>query len=251
VVLVGAVGVEAEVGTGAAANTGAGANTRAAVAANTGAATIVDKAAVYPEAPLWHDGMLFYVEYAGGDIKTWDGSVVRRYWKKEGCGPSGLIEFGKGHLLVACYDANSLMEIDERGTEVRTFAADSSGKPFHGPNDFAADGHGGIYFSASGTYDVAAPITGAVLHLSAGGAAPTEVANTIHYPNGLTLSKDGKSLLVAEMLAGRIIAFAVHPDGFLGERRVWARMQDLAPPTPNQDAYNGPDGFKLGPDGNY
>ncbi len=88
-------------------------------------------------------------------------------------------------------------------------------------------------------------------NLRAGAVAPTEVANTIHYPNGLTLSKDGKSLLVAEMLAGRIIAFVVRADGSLGERRVWARMQDLAPPTPHQDAYNGPDGFKLGPDGNY
>ncbi|HEY2340849.1 MAG TPA: SMP-30/gluconolactonase/LRE family protein, partial [Steroidobacteraceae bacterium] len=27
--------------------------------------------------------------------------------------------------------------------------------------------------------------------------------------------------------------------------------QDLAAPTPNADAYNGPDGLKLGPDGNY
>jgi gluconolactonase len=32
---------------------------------------------------------------------------------------------------------------------------------------------------------------------------------------------------------------------------VWARLQDIAPPTPHTDAYNGPDGFKLGPDGNY
>jgi len=28
-------------------------------------------------------------------------------------------------------------------------------------------------------------------------------------------------------------------------------MQDLAPPTPHEDAYSGPDGLKLGPDGNY
>ncbi|MDB6013001.1 MAG: hypothetical protein JWL65_5251 [Gammaproteobacteria bacterium] len=223
-----------------------------AVAGGAGAeGTVLDNAAVYPEAPLWHSGVLFYVEYAGNDIKSWDGSKVRRYWKKEGCGPSGLIEFGTGHLLVACYDANSLIELDEHGGEVRAFSADSGGRPFHGPNDFTADGHGGIYFSASGTYDVAAPITGAVLHLGPGGAELTEVANTIHYPNGLTLSKDGKSLLVAEMLAGRILAFSVRADGSLGERRVWARMQDLAAPTPNQDAYNGPDGFKLGPDGNY
>jgi sugar lactone lactonase YvrE len=32
---------------------------------------------------------------------------------------------------------------------------------------------------------------------------------------------------------------------------VWARLRDLAPPTPSEDAYNGPDGLKLGPDGNY
>jgi len=78
-----------------------------------------------------------------------------------------------------------------------------------------------------------------------------EVANLIHYSNGLTLSKDGKCLLVAEMLAGRILSFKVNAGGTLGERTVWARMQDLAPPTAHEDAYNGPDGVKLGPDGNY
>jgi sugar lactone lactonase YvrE len=213
--------------------------------------SVLDSTAVYPEGPLWRNGVLLYVEYAGNDIKSWDGDSVRRYWKKEGCGPSGLIEFGKGHLLVACYDANSLIELDERAGEVRTFSADRGGKPFRGPNDFAADGHGGVYFSASGAYDIAAPITGAVLHLSAGGTDLREVASSIHYSNGLTLSKDGKTLLVAEMLAGRILAFPVLAGGSLGKRRVWVSLQDIAPATPNQDAYNGPDGLKLGPDGNY
>ena len=32
---------------------------------------------------------------------------------------------------------------------------------------------------------------------------------------------------------------------------MWARLQDFAPPTPDADAFNGPDGLKLGPDGNY
>jgi hypothetical protein len=47
------------------------------------------------------------------------------------------------------------------------------GKPFVGPNDFAADGLGGIYFSASGVYDLKAPISEAVLYLSAGQSAPS------------------------------------------------------------------------------
>jgi gluconolactonase len=207
-------------------------------------------AAAYPEGPLWLNGGLLYVEYAGPGVKMWDGEHTRDYWSGANCGASGLIVYRHNHLLIACYDMNALIELDEKGKEIRRIDKDSAGRPFIGPNDFTADGGGGIYFSASGVYDVKAPISGTILHLSADGAAPLEVANLIHYSNGLTLSKDGKSLRVAEMLAGRILSFPIHPDGTLGPRSVWARMQDLARPTAHEDAYNGPDGLKLGPDGN-
>jgi gluconolactonase len=212
--------------------------------------TVIDPHAHYPEGPVWREGKLFYVEYSASNIKTWDGTHVAIFWHKDKCGANSLIEL-HGHLLVACYDDNSVVELESTGKQLRMIRQDSSGKPFVGPNDFAADGHGGIYFSASGVYDIKAPITGAVLHMTADGNTVTEVANTIHYSNGLTLARDQHHLLVAEMLAGRILSFPVLPDGALGPRTVWARLQDLAPPTPNEDAYNGPDGVKLGPDGNY
>jgi len=210
----------------------------------------IDPAAHYPEGPLWIDGQLLYVEYSASNIKRWDGKRVSLYWHKDGCGANALIRF-RGHLLVACYDSNTVVELDASGKELRVIRTDSRGKTFAGPNDFAADGHGGIYFSASGVYDIKAPITGAVLHISADGLTITEVANTIHYSNGLTLAKDGRHLLVAEMLAGRVLSFDIAADGTLGARTVWARLQDLALPTAHEDAYNGPDGVKLGPDGNY
>ncbi len=178
---------------------------------------LVDATAAYPEGPLWRDGKLLYVEYAGPGIKIWDGKRV----------------------------------LDETGKQIRAIDKDSAGKPFIGPNDFTADGAGGIYVTASGVYDLKAPISGTILYLSPAKGTLVEVANLIHYSNGLALSKDSKSLLVAEMLAGRILSFPVRADGTLGPRTVWARMQDLAPPTPHEGAYNGPDGFKLGPDGNY
>jgi len=210
----------------------------------------IDAEAHYPEGPLWREGKLFYVEYSANNIKTWDGRRTAVYWHKDGCGANALIAF-RGHLLVACYDDNSLVELDTSGKELRTVRADSGGRAFVGPNDFASDGHGGVYFSASGVYDIKAPITGAVLHMTADGNTIIEVANTIHYSNGLTLAKDQHHLLVAEMLAGRILSFPVGADGKLGPRTVWARLQDLAPPTPHEDAYNGPDGVKFGPDGCY
>jgi gluconolactonase len=215
------------------------------------AVTRVADQVAYPEGPLWWDGQLLYVEYAGSDIKRWDGKTLRTFWHRDRCGPSGLFAFDDGHLLVACYDTNSLIELDARGHEVRRIDKDQHGNAFIGPNDFASDGKGGVYFSASGVYDLAAPITGAVLHLAADRRTATEVANTIHYSNGLTVSADGAHLLVAEGLAGRILSFPIEADGRLGPRSVWARLRDLAPPTPNEDAFNGPDGLKLGPDGNY
>lgn len=207
-------------------------------------------AAAYPEGPLWRDGKLFYVEYAGPGVKVWDGKRASDFWQGRHCGASGLIDYRSGHILVACYDANTIVELDQAGRQVRSIDRDSKGKPFVGPNDFTADRRGGIYVSASGVYDLKAPIGGAILYLSAAGKL-VEVATLIHYSNGLTLSKDGNNLLVAEMLAGRILAFPIQADGTLGARTVWARLQDLAPPTAHEDAFNGPDGFKLGPDGNY
>ena len=183
-------------------------------------------------------------------IQQWDGTRAIAFWSGEHCGASGLIDYRNGHILVACYDANSIVELDRTGKQIRVIDRDSAGKPFVGPNDFAADRRGGIYVSASGVYDLKAPITGTILYMAADGV-PVEVANLIHYSNGLTLSKDGKSLLVSEMLAGRILSFPIQADGRLGPRSVWARLQDLAPPTAHEDAYNGPDGLKLGPDGNY
>lgn len=206
--------------------------------------------AIYPESPVWQNGKLLFVEYGGRGVKVVEGKNITDFWTGEHCGPSGLTVFGRNHFLVACYDANTLVELDEQGRTVRTIDRDGVGKPFTGPNDFAADQAGGIYFSASGVYDVAAPICGRVLYLPRQGDL-REVANTIHYSNGLTISRDGKTLLVAEDLAGRILAFPIGADGSLGTRTVWARLRDLAPPTPHEDAYNGPDGLKLGPDGNY
>ena len=214
------------------------------------AGTELVTAAAYPEGPLWRDGKLLYVEYAGPGVKLWDGRRAVDFWQGEHCGASGLVDFRNGHVLVACYDANTIVELDAAGRLVRTIDRDSSGKSFVGPNDFTADGRGGIYVSASGVYDLKAPISGTILYLSASGSI-AEVANLIHYSNGLALSKDGNNLLVSEMLAGRILSFPIKGDGSLGARTVWARLRDLAPATAHEDAFNGPDGLKLGPDGNY
>jgi gluconolactonase len=199
---------------------------------------------------VWFEGRLLFVEYPTGGVKSWDGKQVTFFWDNAACGASGLTEY-RHHLLVACYDTNSIVELDANGRQVGVFSRDNQGHAFSGPNDFAADGQGGVYISASGVYDITAPISGTLLHLSADGQALVTLADTIHFPNGLTVDASGQHVLVAEMLAGRILSFPINADGSLGPRQVWARLQDWIAPTVGADAYNGPDGFKLGPDGNY
>ena len=78
------------------------------------AIVVVDSQAAYPEGPLWRDGKLLYVEYAGPGVKIWDGKSTGTYWSGAHCGASGLIAYRGDHLLVACYDANAIIELDAK-----------------------------------------------------------------------------------------------------------------------------------------
>src|SRR5438309_2970126 len=83
---------------------------------------LIDAHARYPEGPLWDQGRLLYVEYAAGDIKSWDGKQSSIYWRRDQCGPNALVHFRDDHILVACYDGNYLVELDARGKEVATIS---------------------------------------------------------------------------------------------------------------------------------
>jgi sugar lactone lactonase YvrE len=209
---------------------------------------LINDKSFYPESPLWYGDKLYYVEYAAHAVVTWDGRENRQIWKQDGCGPSGLTLFRNG-FLVACYDSNSLVLIDGAGNITLKIDKDAGGQPLKGPNDFADDGKGGLYVSMSGAYDVAAPIEGKIYHLDAAGTL-TRVADDIHYANGMALAEGGRTLLVAEMLAQRVLRIEVKPDGTLGQRWVFLRMRDIVPDPEGADGYYGPDGLKVGPDGN-
>jgi gluconolactonase len=148
-------------------------------------------------------------------------------------------------LLVACYDSGALVELGPDAVPRRRWQADDAGAPLVGPNDLAPDGAGGAWLTASGPWE-SAPIVGAVLHLGADGAL-RRAADDLHYANGVALAPDGSRLFVAESEAGRIVSFAVGPDGALGDRRLFARLAALDPAS-GVGAY--PDGIEFGPDGN-
>ena len=50
-----------------------------------------------------------------------------------------------------------------------------------------------------------------------------QVAGDIDFPNGMVVTPDGSTLVIAESFAGRLSAFDIGPDGSLSGRRTWQR----------------------------
>lgn len=130
------------------------------------------------------------------------------------------------------------------GKTIKTYDKDKNGNAFVGSNDFSKDANGGVYFTTSGSLE-SGPIVGKVYYMGNDGAI-TEVANDLHYANGVAVSPDGKTLYVSESEAHRVIQFDIG-EGSLSNRQVFAVINTIDPDS-GELAY--PDGLKVDSKGN-
>ena len=192
----------------------------------------------FPEGPVWHHDKLYYVEYDRNTITTWDGEKNAIFWTQKGCGPSAVIATARGEFLVTCYDNGTIGRVAADGKTLPPYTHDKAGHPFVGPNDFAPDSHGGIYFTASGTPGPV--IDGKVFYLAADDTI-TQQASDVHSANGLVVSNDGKILYVVETEGHRLLQFRIGKSGSLSDRRVFVNLDDLT----RNPAHLYPDGVKI------
>jgi len=54
----------------------------------------------------------------------------------------------------------------------------------------------------------------------------TVVADGLHFPNGMVIPPDGRTLIIAETIGHRLSAFDIRADGSLANRRVYAQLPD-------------------------
>jgi gluconolactonase len=211
----------------------------AATGASAADVRVLNDDAHFPEGPIWYHGKLYYVEYDRNSVTTWDGARNSIFWSKKGCGPSAVIPTARGEFLTTCYDSGSIGRISAEGKDLPPYTHDKDGNRFVGPNDFAPDRHGGIYFTCSGT----APgpvIDGKIFYLAADGTI-TQEATDIHSANGIVVSNDGKTLYVIETEDHRLLQFLIAPDGSLSQRRVFLDLDELT----HHVGHIYPDGVKL------
>jgi sugar lactone lactonase YvrE len=108
--------------------------------------------------------------------------------------------------------------------------ADLSGLSEHYINDMVVDQRGRAFIGTFG-FDLfagATPSEGEVLRVDPDGSAHVAAAG-LRFPNGMVVTPDGDTLIVAECFGGRFTAFTISDDGSLSDRRLWGQV-GVTPP---------------------
>jgi len=177
-----------------------------------------------PESPRWHDGRLWFSNWGTRQIVAvsleGDSDVVEE-------GPDGLgwatNWLADGRLLIT---GPELIRVEADGSRVRH--ADLSHISSHGWSEITVDGRGNVYvnsinfdFTQFDEVLTSRKAPGKIALVTPDGGA-REVASELAFPNGMVITPDNKTLVVAESFAARLTAFDIAEDGTLSNRRVWA-----------------------------
>jgi gluconolactonase len=145
-------------------------------------------------------------------------------------GANGLALTKDGELLFAEGDGKRIAKRNRDGT-ITTLTAGSPATPLLAPNDLIVDAKGGIYFTDPGPRPVVPGRPTHVYYLPAGAGQPILIDGAVPRPNGLTLTNDGKTLIVDDTLNPTVFAYDVQPDGTVKNKRAFAQLRDIPPNT--------------------
>lgn len=184
---------------------------------------------VFPEGLCWSNGELWFSDLGKRRVFSVSPSGIvteRAYIPGQ---PSGIGFRPDGAPLVISMMDHLLVNL---GGEAPSIEADLAEACVGPANDMIVDGKGRTYFGAFG-YDAGYERTDALkpssLSMVSEGGEITKVADGLSFPNGMAISADGKTLVVAETARSRLTAFTVQDDGTLTDQRVFADLGERAP----------------------
>ncbi len=166
------------------------------------------------ESPRWHDGRLWMCDWLAGEVLAFGGDGSREVVARVDGLPFSIDWLPDGRLLVTTGAGVRV------GPDLAPYEA--PGRPW---NEIVVDAAGRAWVDMPGARPGEEPKAGVVGVVTPDGASRA-VAGDVWFPNGMAVTPDGTTLVVAESHAARLTAFTITDAGDLVDRRVWA---DLGP----------------------
>src|SRR6516225_9448629 len=170
----------------------------------------------FGEGPRWFEGLLWFSDMLGEAVHTVDPDGSLTTLPLPGHAPSGLGFRPDGSLLIVSTEDRQVLRYD--GETVATIADLSHLAPAS-LGDMVVDDAGRAYIGSQaftgGVIVRLDPDDGATSATSA-----TIVAEDLDFPNGMVITADRKTLIVAESTGRRLTAFTIGENGALHDRRI-------------------------------
>lgn len=180
------------------------------------------------ESPRWHEGRLWVADWVAQEIVAVDHGGASEVVVTVPSMPVSIDWLADGTLLaVSGTDKRLLRQEADGSLATHTDLSAVCDYPW---NEIVIDERDNAYVNSIGFDMMAgeAPRDGVIAVVGADGTA-RQVAGGVAFPNGMAVTSDNSTLLVAESYGHRITAFSIAADGDLSNGRVWADLGEGAP----------------------
>jgi len=174
---------------------------------------------VFGESPRWHDGRLWFSDWGAREVVTVDLAGRRDVVQRMSTFPFSLDWLPDGRLLIV---STELKRQEPDGSLVAHADLSHLADAW---NEIVVDSRGNAYVNQAG-FDlmIGAEPTSGTIALATPDGSSREVADEVWFPNGMVITPDDSTLVVAESYRNRLTAFDIDADGDLSNRRVWADL---------------------------
>jgi sugar lactone lactonase YvrE len=184
---------------------------------------------VFGEQPRWHEDRLWFSDWGRREVIAVDLEGNSEVIVEAPSFPCCVDWLPDGRLLLVSAREGLLLRRQPDGSLVTHGDLTGVSDPPPG-NELVVDGRGNAYVNGPG-FDMMAGAefaSGGIAVVAPDGSA-RQVVDDIAFPNGMLVTADNSTLIVADSYSKCLTAFDVEPDGSLANRRVWADLGDGVP----------------------